>query len=416
MSPIPTPNIASPPFKANPYPYYARLRNDAPVHAITLPGRRRAWLITRYDDVLQALKDERFVKDQRNVRTENGRHSLPWMPGFLEPLTRNMLDQDGADHARLRALVHKAFTPRMIERMRDRIETLCNDLLDAAQRRGRLELVADYALPLPVTIIADMLGVPATDRGNFHRWSQGIVSITSGRDLLAALPALMLFMRYIKRLIARRRAAPQDDLLTALVQAEEAGDHLSEDELLAMIFLLLVAGHETTVNLISSGTLALLQHPEQLARLRAEPALIGSAVEELLRFCSPVEIATDRFAREDVTVANVTIPAGAFVLAVLGSANHDERQFAAPDTLDLARTPNRHLGLGQGIHYCLGAPLARLETQIALSTLLDRFPALSLAQQPDALRWRRGIFLRGLRQLPLRFAPRSATRSVALGA
>jgi cytochrome P450 len=209
------------------------------------------------------------------------------------------------------------------------------------------------------------------------------------------------FMRYLRRLFERRRADPRDDLITALVQAEEAGDKLSEDELLAMVFLLLIAGHETTVNLIASGTLALLRHPDQLARLRHDPSLIKSAVEELLRYTSPVEMATERFAREDVIIAGTTIPRGELVLAVIGSANRDERQFEDPDTLRLDREPNRHLAFGQGGHYCLGAPLARLEGQIAISTLLRRLPDVRLAGGPESLRWRRGLFLRGLEKLPL---------------
>jgi cytochrome P450 len=239
----------------------------------------------------------------------------PWVPSFLKPLERNMLDLDDPDHARLRALVSKAFTPRLIE---------------------------------------------------------------------------------------RRRAEPEDDLLTALVRAEEAGDRLSEDELLAMAFLLLVAGHETTVNLIASGALALLEHPEQAEALRSDPSLTKPAVEELLRYTSPVELATERYAREDVEIAETTIPRGELVLAVLGSANRDEQHFEDPDTLDIGRDPNRHLAFGRGgVHHCLGAPLARMEGQISISALLRRFPHARLAVAPETLRWHRGLFLRGLRRLPL---------------
>ena len=314
-----------------------------------------------------------------------------------------MLDLDAPDHTRLRTLVHKAFTPRLVEQLRGRIQALADDLLDAAQRKGSLELVSDYALPVPLTIIAELLGVPTDDRHKFRRWSNRLVSVSSSRDLLWAIPYGWAFMRYLRQLFERRRADPRDDLVTALVRAEEAGDTLSEDELLAMVFLLLVAGHETTVNLIASGTLALLQHPDQMARLRDDPSLIKSAVEELLRYTSPVEMATERFAREDVTIAGTTIPRGEVVLAVIGSANRDERQFENPDILDLTRDPNRHLAFGQGGHYCLGAPLARLEGQIAITTLLHRMPRLRLAAAPESLRWRRGLFLRGLEKLPLAF-------------
>jgi cytochrome P450 PksS len=212
-------------------------------------------------------------------------------------------------------------------------------------------------------------------------------------------------MRYIRWLVRLRRADPQDDLVSALVQAEEAGDHLSEDELLAMIALLLIAGHETTVNLIGNGTLALLQHPQPLERLRAEPAQIKTAVEELLRYTSPVDMSTERFACEDVEIAGATIPRGSLVLGVIGSANRDERQFTNPDTLDIARDPNRHLAFGQGVHYCVGAPLARMEGQIAINTLLRRCSNLRLAQAPERLRWRRGLVLRGLESLPLVVTP-----------
>jgi cytochrome P450 PksS len=218
--------------------------------------------------------------------------------------------------------------------------------------------------------------------------------------LRAILPA-WLFLRYVRRLVRMKRAAPGDDLLSELVRAEDAGDRLSEDELVAMVFLLLVAGHETTVNLIGNGTLALLEHPEQLERLRDDPGLIRPAVEELLRYDGPVETATERFAREDVTVAGVTIPQGSLVLAVLASANRDERQFPDPDRLDLTREPNRHLSFGLGIHFCLGAPLARLEAQVAINALLRRAPGLRLAAPRSALLWRRGLILRGLEALPV---------------
>ena len=376
------------------------------MYRTTLPDKQVAWLVTRYDDAAGVLKDGRFAKDRLNAVTPEQRAQTPWVPGVFKPLARNMLDLDAPDHTRLRTLVHKAFTPRLVEQLRGRIQALADDLLDAAQRRGTkgsLELVGAYALPLPVTVIAELLGVPADDRHKFHQWSSRIVSVTSRRDLLWALPYEWMFLRYLRRLFERRRADPRDDLITALVQAEEAGDTLSEDELLAMVFLLLIAGHETTVNLIASGTLALLEHSDQMERLRHDPSLIKSAVEELLRYTSPVEIATERFAREDVTIAGTTIPRGERALPVIGSANRDEGQFERPETLDITREPNRHLAFGQGAHYCLGAPLARLEGQIAINTLLQRLPGLRLAVAPESLRWRRGLFLRGLEKLPLAF-------------
>jgi cytochrome P450 PksS len=403
---IVAPDLASPAFKANPYPLYARLRAEAPVWRATLRDRRSAWLVTRYEDVARVLKDDTFAKDKLNAMDPEQRAKTPWVPGFLKPLERNMLDLDDPDHARLRALVSKAFTPRLIERLRGRIEALCEELLDAMERerdrKGGIDLVAGYALPLPATVIAELLGVPAEDHAKFHRWSNRLVSVSSGRDMLRALPAAHSFVRYLRKLVERRRADPQDDLITALIRAEEAGDKLSEDELLAMAFLLLVAGHETTVNLIASGTLALLEHPEQTENLRRDPSLVKPAVEELLRYTSPVEIATERYAREDTEVGGTTIPRGGLVLAVLGSANRDEQHFEDPDALDLARNPNRHLAFGRGgVHHCLGAPLARMEGQIALNALLRRFPGARLAMASETLRWRRGLFLRGLERLPL---------------
>jgi cytochrome P450 len=244
--------------------------------------------------------------------------------------------------------------------------------------------------------------VPAEDHAKFHRWSNRLVSVSSGRDMLRALPAALSFVRYLRKLVERRRVEPQDDLITALIRAEEAGDKLNDDELLAMAFLLLVAGHETTVNLIASGTLALLEHPKQAEALKRDPSLVKPAVEELLRYTSPVEMATERYAREDVEIEGATIPRGELVLAVLGSANRDERHFEDPDALDLARDPNRHLAFGRGgAHHCLGAPLARMEGQIAISALLRRFPEARLPVAPESLRWRQGLFLRGPRRLPL---------------
>ncbi len=397
-------NIASSAFKANPYPFYARLRAEAPVYSVPLPDKQAAWLVTRYDDVVTVLKDERFAKDRLQALTPEQVAKLPWIPKKFMPLNRNMLDLDAPDHTRLRSLVHKVFTPRLVENMRVRVQNLTEELLDAVQGRGHMDLIRDYALPLPTTIISQMLGVPEKDRNKFHRWSSRIVSSTSSKfGMFKAVPNVLAFMRYIRKLIEIRRAHPADDLLTALVQTEEAGDQLSQDELLAMVFLLLIAGHETTVNLIGNGTLALLEFPEQMEKLRNEPGMIKSAVEELLRFHSPLETATERFTREDLTLAGVAIPRGALVYAVLASANRDESQFENADALDLARANNKHLSFGLGAHYCLGAPLARLEGQIAINTLLRRLPEFRLAIPHRKLRWRKGLVLRGLEALPVEF-------------
>ncbi|HEU5100966.1 MAG TPA: cytochrome P450 [Roseiflexaceae bacterium] len=395
-------NLASPKFKANAYPIYAQLRAEAPVCRVALPDKRVAWLVTRYDDVLAALRDERLIRNVRKAMPPEQQKKQPWVPGIFRPLGHVMTHVDGADHQRLRALVQQAFTPRMVERMRARAEQVSNQLLDAAQPSGRMDLIREYAMPLPATIIAEILGVPAADRRAFQRWTKALISASeSPLFALRALPPIVAFLRYIRKLVRERRSTPADDLVTALVRAEEAGDKLSEDELLAMIFLLLVAGYETTVNLIGNGTLALLQHPEQLAKLRAEPALAASAVEELLRYANPVGTTTDRYAREELSIADTVIPRGALVILALASANRDEGQFVNPDRLDITRAPNKHLSFGWGAHYCVGAPLARLEGQIAITTLLRRCPALRLAAAASLLRWRPGLEMNGLEALPV---------------
>ncbi|MFL5357120.1 cytochrome P450 [Archangium sp.] len=401
MQPLTPPDFNSQRFKANPFPYYARLREEAPVFRIKGLANEPAWLVTRYDDVHSVLKHANLSKDRIANTADQNNTRLALLLKFFGPLSQGMLNKDPPDHTRLRSLVHKAFTPKYVERLRSRVQALSDELLDKARRKGSMDLVDEYALMVPITIIAEMLGVPKGDYRKFQRWSNRLISNTKPMDLVLAIPTVLMFTRYLRNLIAQRRAAPGEDLLSALIQAEEAGDTLSPEELLSMVLLLLIAGHETTVNLIAGGTLALLQHPEQLARLREDPALIGPAVEELLRYASPVEISTERFTREDFTVAGVTIPKGHLVLAVIGSANHDPNQFKAPDTLDLGREPNKHLAFGMGIHYCLGAPLARLEGQIALRTLVDRFPNLRLAKPAESLTWRTGILMRGPKQLPV---------------
>ena len=404
MQTLPQPDFKSQRFKSNPFPVYERLREEAPVFRIKVPGNEVGWLVTRYEDVAQVLKHGGISKDRLGSMSPEQQAKLPWFFKFFTPLMQNMLSRDPPDHTRLRVLVHKAFTPRLIERLRSRVQALSDELLDAAARKGSMDLVEEYAFLLPVTIIAEMLGVPPGDYRKFQRWSNRLVSNTDMTDVLLSIPSVVMFTRYLRKLIAQRRTSLGDDLLSALIQAEEAGDKLTPDELVSMAFLLLVAGHETTVNLISGGTLALLQHPEQLERLRKEPGLIAPAVEELLRYASPVEISTERIAREDITVSGVTIPRGDLVFAVLASANRDERQFKDPNTLDLGREPNKHVSFGLGIHYCLGAPLARLEGQIAIQTLVNRFPNLRLAKPAESLKWRTGVLMRGPKQLPVKLS------------
>jgi cytochrome P450 PksS len=409
MTPVKEVDLGRPAFKANPYSFYARLRAAAPLYPLVLADKRAGWLMTRYDDVAALLKDERFVNEGRRVRTPEQAAKAPWVPKAFKPLQRNLLSLDAPDHSRLRALVHKAFTPRLIENMQARIQSLTDELLDAVERQGRMDLIRDYALPLPTTIIAEMLGVPARERHRFHRWSNALVSSTSSLwGTLKTVPRVMAFLRFIRRQVKAAQAAPRDDLTSALVTAHEAGDHLSEDELLSMVFLLLVAGHETTVNLIGNGVLALLEHPDQMDRLRDDPELITPAVEEFLRYDPPVHLASERYAREDVTINGVKIARGVFVHPLLASANRDERQFDRPDELDITREPNRHVTFGLGVHYCLGAPLARMEGQIAINTLLRRLPALRLAVPRDSLRWRPGMGLHGLAALPVAFSRRRA--------
>ena len=402
-------DLLDPAFKANPYPTYAELRSTAPVHRVELPDGLGIWLITRYDDVLAVLKDERFVKDWRKVLTSEQLAQVPPIPPVMEALSRNMLDMDPPDHQRLRSLVSKAFTPRLIERLRPRVQAIADGLLDAVQDRGEMDLIDDYAFPLPIPVIAELLGVPAEDRDSFREWSDAAVSGNTTQEHLdkVLIPHMQAFTDYLHALFEEKRKNPKDDLVSALLRAEEAGDKLSEDELLGMVFLLLVAGHETTVNLIGNGVLALLQHPDQLQKLKDDPSLIKPAVEELLRYDGPVETSTERFAREDVRIGETVIPRGEMVLVVLAAADHDPERFADPDELDITRVDNRHLAFGKGIHHCLGAPLARMEGQIAISTLLARMPDLRLKGSPESLSWRPGLTLRGLRGLPLEFGNRS---------
>jgi cytochrome P450 len=405
MSQPPRVDLFDPAFKADPYPTYARLRSSAPVYRAALPDGRGVWLITRYEDVLAVLKDKRFVKDWRGALTPEQLAQVPPIPEVMKPLSRNMLDTDPPDHERLRALVSKAFTPRLIERLRPRVQAISDGLLDAVQDRGEMDLIDDYAFPLPITVIAELLGVPAEDRNNFREWSDAAVSGNASQEYMEEIliPHMQAFTDYLRALFEEKRANPGDDLVSALVRAEEAGDRLSEDELLGMVFLLLVAGHETTVNLIGNGVLALLQHPDQLRKLEEDPSLIKPAVEELLRYDGPVETSTERFAREDVEIGGQVIPRGEMVLVVLAAADHDPERFSDPDELDITRTDNRHLAFGKGIHHCLGAPLARMEGQIAISTLLRRMRNLRLKGSPESLSWRPGMILRGLRGLPVEF-------------
>jgi cytochrome P450 len=407
MAQTPQVDLFDPTFKTNPYPTYAELRSEAPVYRAELPDGRGVWLVTRYDDVVAVLKDERFAKDWRSAMTPEQLAQIPPIPEVMKPLSENMLDKDPPDHERLRRLVSKAFTPRLIERMRPRVQEIADTLLDAVKKKdkGGMDLIDDYAFPLPITVIAELLGVTAEDRNRFREWSDAAVSGDTTQEYVEKilLPHMQAFIAYLRGLFEEKRRDPKDDLISALVLAEEAGDKLSEDELLAMVFLLLVAGHETTVNLIGNGTLALLQNPDQLQKLKDDPSLIKPAIEELLRYDGPVETSTERFAREDVAIGDMVIPKGEMVMVVIAAADHDPERFPEPDAMDIARADNKHLAFGKGIHHCLGAPLARMEGQIALGTLLRRMPDLRLKSSPESLTWRPGMVLRGLTGLPVEF-------------
>jgi cytochrome P450 len=311
-----------------------------------------------------------------------------------------MLNSDPPDHTRLRKLVNKAFTGRTVARLRPRVEAITAELLDALAGQERADLVPSFAAPLPITVICELLGVREEDRAEFAGWSKTLLSAAALPEEMQAAAQNML--TYLTGLIAQKRAEPAEDLLSDLVHASDDGDSLSEPELVSMAFLLLVAGHETTVNLIANAVLALLREPEQLARLRAEPELLPGAVEEFLRFDGPIHLATLRFTAEPVEVGGVTIPENEFVLVSLLGANRDEERFAEPDRLDITRAAGGHLAFGHGIHYCVGAPLARLEAEIALGGLLARFPGLALDAKPDELVYRPSSLVHGLESLPVR--------------
>jgi cytochrome P450 len=390
-------NPMDPEFVADPYPTYHRLRTEDPVHHSPLGF----WVLTRYDDVVAALRDPRLAKEAI-ASFVAARFGAP-----VPAMGLSMLDRDPPDHTRLRGLVSKAFTPRVVEGLRPRIQQIVDGLLDGVAGRRSMDLIEEFAYPIPVIVICEMLGVPVEDHERFKGWS---LDIARGLDLVwlgpesevgrRSIAARQALAEYFRGLIAQRRAAPRNDLLSGLIVAEEAGDKLNEIELLATCILLLIAGHETTVNLIGNGMLALLRHRDQLERLRREPGLIGTAVEELLRFDGPVQ-RTARIPSEDVLVGGRTIAKGEMVMPFIGAADRDPAQFPSPDRLDIGRTDNRHIAFGWGIHFCLGAPLARIEGQIAINTLVRRLPKLELATaEPE---YRQSLTLRGLKALPITF-------------
>jgi cytochrome P450 len=396
-----------PAWAEDPYAVYAELRQRNPVHRSALGF----WVFTRHADCLAILRDRRSSSDGRNIDVSTIREvravDLPLQEGTGAVLAEMapFLFRDPPDHTRLRGLVQKAFTPRVVEGLRPRLQQICDGLLDEAFERGDVDLVADYAYPLPVQIIVEMLGVPAEDHEQFRVWSHALARGLDPDFLLPPeavqlrLGAILSFVQYFASLIEERRQKPGDDLLTRLIQAEEQGDVLTQGELLSTCILLLVAGHETTVNLISGGALALMERPRQLALVRDDPGVVRSAVEEMLRFVCPVQL-TGRVALEDMEVGGAHIAAGEFSMLLIGSANRDPGVFDDPESFDVTRVDNSHLGFGFGIHHCLGAPLARLEAQIALPTLLRR--ARRLERTTDTLSYKENIVLRGLEDLPVR--------------
>jgi cytochrome P450 len=397
----------------DPYPLYHQLRSEDPVHRSPLGF----WVLTRHADVLAVLRDPRMSRDpRRSERMELLRASAE-VDELLseEEAAPSMLFVDPPDHTRLRALVSKAFTPGAVERLRPRVEAIVAELLDRVAGAGRMDVVEDLAYPLPVTVICELFGVPEADRDRFRAWSRELVRLldpmVAADALDRALQARLALRGYLRELIATRRSQPTGDLLSALIAAEDQGSQLSESELVSMCVLLLVAGHETTVNLIGNGTLALLRHPETRAGLAADAALPGKAVEELLRYDSPVQF-TSRHALADLEIGGRRVRAGETVIAVLGAANRDPAQFPDPDRLDLARAPNRHIAFGGGIHFCLGAPLARVEARIAISAVLARLPGMEPGPEPPVRR--DTVTLRGLSSLPVSFPVPSQSANTAV--
>lgn len=390
----------SPVSRAEPGPVYERLRALGPVlRSKDVLGS--GFAVPRHAEVVRVLKDPRFASDRTSATGRSA--DRWWMPALFKLVGSSMVLRDPPEHRRLRNLVQKAFTPARVEDLRERIEEITDDLLDVSARKPVVDLVADLALPLPLTVITEMLGVPPAGRDRFRRLLEQlqVKSQTGPISLLQSLPRTAALRRFLHELVALRRAEPGDDLVSALVQAEEAGDRLNEDELLSMIFLLLFAGHETTVNLIGNGIYELVRHPDQLEALRTDPGLIDTAIDEMLRFTNPVGVVAPRWATEDAEIAGVTIPRGSTVNVMIASANLDETAFPHADRFDVTRSPNRHVSFGLGAHYCLGAPLARLEARIAIPALLRRFDRLELAVPAQQLRWGPNVGLRGLQALPL---------------
>jgi cytochrome P450 len=370
---------------------------------VVLPRGLKVWLVTRYADVRAALADPRLKKDSRQIDDLFELHTTN--PDSLrggETLFAHMLNSDPPDHERLRRLVNKAFTARRIEQLRPRIEDITEGLLADIGPAADVDLLDAFAFPLPITVICELLGVPTTDRDDFRKWSNALIS--GGVPTAEIEGAGKAMSVYLSDLVAAKRAQPDADMISALLQAQDSGDRLADHELIAMAFLLLIAGHETTVNLLANGVLALITNPDQLAALRADRSLLPGAIEEFLRFESPVKNATFRCTTEPTELAGVLVPARELVVLSLGSANRDPDRYADPDQLDIERDVSGHMAFGHGIHYCLGAPLARLEAEIAFNRLLDKYDRIELTVPLADLRWRPGMLIRGLERFPVHLA------------
>nr|WP_258170227.1 cytochrome P450 [Paenibacillus sp. MYb67] len=378
-------------FTHNPYPVYEKLRKDEPVFRVMFPQGEFGWMITRYEDAVQILKDPRFSKDMvRRYGADN--QSI---------FSNNMLFSDPPDHKRLRGLVQKAFTPKLIANMRSHIQHIADDLLDNLPSQDKMNLIDDFAFPLPIIVISEILGVPAQDRDQFRIWSNTVIDASTAESAELFEQHSKEFTDYLTAWFAKVRQDPGTDLISQLVIAEESGQQLTEQELLGVVSLLIIAGHETTVNLIGNGILALLEHPEQRELLIKQPELIHNAIEEMLRYNGPVEFSTSRWALEDIEFRGQHIAQGELVIVALDSANRDEQQFKDADIFDITREKSSHLAFGKGIHLCLGAPLARLEGEIAVSTLLNRFPNIQLQADVNELEWRPGMIVRGVKEIPV---------------
>jgi cytochrome P450 len=399
-------DLTSQAFMRNPFSTLARLRQAGAVARIKLPFIGKTWVATTHEAVNEVLKDDKtFVRNARNAGRQQIAGMRWWMPRTLRVLAENMLGHDDPDHRRLRRLVDQAFNRQSVEGMRPRIGTLCDDLLDrmtATTAAAGVDLMEGLARPLPLAVICELLGLPEEDRPHFRRWVRWLMSATSLWRILWFLPNLFRLMRYFKRHFEQCRQHPRPGLMTALVQAEQEGDKLSENELLAMAFLLLVAGHETTVHLLGGGILALLEAPEQKARLMADRELLPTAVEELLRFVCPVQITKPRYASRDVAFHGQSLRRGELIIPLLASANADPARFDQPERMDVTRSPNPHVAFGTGAHFCLGAQLARVEAQVVIEKVFTRFPNLSLAVPNAALKYTGRVGIRALTALPVR--------------